>query len=139
MHGVTLEDIPAHGDVFDLGPTSFTRSKSVRDKFSDVDAPAAGGLFGGYSATVHYRLKKGSHALRIDKHAGKFAWEDEHVTMGRFRVTGRTERFVTPKGSKTPKSLIEIDIEQVPFDTPTTRGSGGKSVKPVIGDMSDMN
>jgi 2'-5' RNA ligase len=139
MHGVSLEDVPSHGDVFDLGPTSFTRSKSVRDRFSDVDAPAAGGLFGAYSTTVHYRLKKGAHALRIDKHAGTYAWEDEHVTMGRFRVTGRTERFVTPKGSKTPKSLIEIDIEQVPFDTPTTRGSSGKSVKPVIGDMTDMN
>ncbi len=126
MHDISPKDIPVDGDVFDLGPTSFTSSSKVRDKFATPSAAPSRG-FGG-SRVVHYKLESGSHSLRVDKHAGDFSWEDEHVAMGRYRVKSRTDKKVklkTKDGDTHEFDLSEIVIEQISFDTPISRGRNG--------------
>lgn len=122
MKEVHLEDVPGEGDVFSLGPTSFTRSRGVMDEFSQHDSASFG-----RPTTVHVRLEKGSHSLRIDQQVtGKWKHEQEHITMGRFKVTRRREREVTVKtkdGGKKTVTQIDIDIAQVGDDVPITVGT----------------
>lgn len=128
MHHVEAMDIPREGQTFDLGPTSFTRDRGVADEFS---IPRFSGSMPAGQYMVRVRVRKGSRALRIDRHAGGFAHEREHVGMGRYRVVSRREpRDVTVKTDhgKRTLSLIELEIEQVdPSGDPTYERPGNFS------------
>lgn len=109
MAGVQGRDIPHPGDTFDLEPTSFTRSTKVMDDF------ARPGIHEGEDFVVRQHVKKGSRALRIDRHAGSYEWEEEHVALGRYRVTGRREgREKFKVGGKVMEvKTVDLDIEQI--------------------------
>lgn len=109
--------LPEEGDVFALGPTSFSRSKKVGDSFATPDTHT-------YGSSVKMHIAKGSHSLQIDQEVtGKFNNEQEHLAMGRFKVTGRSERTVTmtaKNGVKTQVSVTEINLTQVDESVPIT-------------------
>jgi 2'-5' RNA ligase len=132
IHG---EDLPTEVDVFSLGPTSFTRSKKIADDFATPPYSDIGG-----ATVVHMRLAKGSHSLRVDQEiTGKFKNEQEHITLGRFKVTGRTERTATVKAKDgRPKDvrIIDLNIAQVDESVPITHHKGGKA--PIIGPGMDI-
>lgn len=114
MTEVRDSDVPRHGDVFELGPTSFTRSTKVRDRFAMHTTHEYGA-----ATTVHIKLKKGSRSLKIDEELDGTSWkgEQEHIAMGKFRVTGYKESRVkvpTKIGKKKEVTLYEIEIEQIP-------------------------
>lgn len=112
--GVHPDDVPKEGQIFELGPTSFTRSTSVRDRFTEhTDSDF------GRATSVEIRLKKGSRSLKIDHEVSKGSFKDEkeHLSMGKYRVTSSRQRTVTVKaknGKKKEITLFEVDIEQVP-------------------------
>lgn len=119
MAHVDLDELPGQDAVFSLSPTSFTRSTKVMQTFSKHSSSEYG-----RATSVHIRLAKGSRSLQIDQEVtGEHKGEQEHVTMGRYRVTRRNERTVTVQatdGGKKEITLVELDLEQVPDDTPTT-------------------
>lgn len=130
MHDVHPEDLPNKNDVFDFAPTSFTRSKKQRDKF----ATPRGGPDAESNHIVHYKLREGNRSLRIDKEAGSYSHEEEHVFMGRVRVVSRKDSEITIKnvdGKKGKYPLTEIELEMVSFETPTTRYEGGKATRTI--------
>jgi 2'-5' RNA ligase len=120
IQGVSRGEIPSEGAVFELGPTSFSRDRKVAERFS---TPRSSPEFGD-PHVVRYKLKKGSRSLRVDHVTGHWDWEKEHVTMGRFRVTKRTESRKRLKLRKTGEeheyTVVELEIEQVDYDTPKT-------------------
>jgi 2'-5' RNA ligase len=122
MPEVHPNDVPQVGDVISLGPTSFTRSRKVADDFALPDDAEFG-----RPTQVRVKLAKGSHSLRIDQEVtGKFRKEQEHLGMGKYRVTGRREKSVTVKarsGGKKTITSYEVDLEQVGDDVPVTRSS----------------
>lgn len=121
MAHVSPDDIPEQGGVFSLAPTSFTRSSKVMQSFSGHDSADYG-----LATSVHMHLAKGSRSLQIDQELSDHKGEQEHVTLGRYRVTRRTERQVTVKaarGGNKEITLYELDIEQVPDDTPLTQST----------------
>lgn len=125
MNGLHAGDVPAAGDTFDLGATSFTSSRSVARDFAHRDSPLSGG-----DHDVVVRLKKGSRSVQIEQHAGDFKREREHVSMGRFKVTGRRDSV----DAKTGRTTVELDIEQIDMDidvtfTRTQQSSGGFDVR----------
>lgn len=114
MAHVREGSMPREGDVFELGPTSFTRSTKVRDRFAMHTSDDYG-----VPTTVHVKLKKGSRSLRIDQELEGTSWagEQEHVALGKFRVTKYKEsrtKVPTKIGKKKEVILYEIEIEQVP-------------------------
>jgi len=124
MKDVPAKDLPQEGDVFDIGPTSFTRSEKVSERFSVSGGHSTMTNTRGEQVTViegnsvHMTVASGSRALRIDQHS-YFNDEQEHVAMGRYRVKSRKEKQVTTKladGSKGSVTRIEIELEQVSPD-----------------------
>ena len=130
MRDVPAHEIPNEGDVFDLAPTSFTRSKKVMEQFS---RPEEGGnsSFGSHNM-VHITVKKGSRTIQVSQYAPpKFAHEQEHVGLGRYHVTKHTTKTVTVKaldGSKSTLTLHEIEMEQVDTSMRVTRTSHAPNV-----------
>ncbi len=116
--------LPQEGDVFALGPTSFSKSKKVAADFSTPETHH-------YGDSVQMHLAKGSHSLSIGQEVtGKFSNEQEHLSMGRFKVTSRTDRTVTltaKNGVKTQVTLTELSMTQVDESVPITHTAGGKS------------
>lgn len=125
MPGVHPDDVPGTGDVIALGPTSFTTSTKVRDKFS---RPASAEY--GRATQVHYTVRGGSRAVSVSQHADpKFGDEKEWVGLGRYRVTSSTQRQVTVKAKDgLPKvvTLYEVELTQVDDGIPVTNTKGGK-------------
>ncbi len=121
MAEVKDEHIPHQGDVFDLGPTSFTKSPKVRDRFSQ---PADDKY--GVGTRVHMRLAKGGRAVQTSHYAPKqFADEEEFVAMGRFHVVSRRETMdevKTRNGGKRTVKTVHLDVVQLDEhnDMPTT-------------------
>lgn len=112
-----LADVPDHqipheGDVFDIGPTSFSADRGIAEEFA---RPAFHDLVAGTMVTM--RVAKGSHALRIDKVVPKtYQREKEHVALGRYHVTSRRESTKTVKagdGQKRTVRHIELELTQV--------------------------
>jgi 2'-5' RNA ligase len=127
MHGVHAGDVPQAGDTFDLGATSFTSSSRVAKSFAGRSTPLSSG-----DHDVVVRLKKGSRSVQIEQHAGSFKREREHVSMGRFRVTGRRDSV----DAKTGRTTVELDIEQIDMDIDVTFKA---SEQPSVGDYSAFN
>lgn len=124
MAHVAPDDVPRAGDVFELGPTSFTRSTKVRDRFSQHES---GPSSFGHETQVHITVKPGSRALRIDHERSlegtDWAKEQEHIGMGKYRVTKYKERQVEIKsrsGVKKTVTRYEVEVEQVPDTMETT-------------------
>lgn len=121
MSGVAEHKIPTEGDVFDLAPTSFTRSEKVRDRFAQ---PIHSDPSFGQGAAVRIKLAKGSRSVQTSQYAPKkYADEQEHVAMGRFHVTKRTDKRETMKasdGKKIEIKVVEIELTQVEPDAMET-------------------
>lgn len=126
MHDVPPAELPQEGDVFDLGPTSFTRSKKVSERpaFARSNGRKTMRTTSGEDVVVvegnevHITVSSGSRALRVDQHSF-FPDEEEHVGMGRYRVKKRREKIVTTElqdGTKGSVTRIEIELEQVSPD-----------------------
>lgn len=132
MAHVAPDAVPKAGDVFELGPTSFTRSTKVRDIFA---AHASGPSSFGHETQVHMTVKPGSRALRIDHEQSlhpDYAKEQEHIGMGKYRVTKYKEREVTIKttsGVKKTVTRYEVEVEQVPDTLETTIKTNKPSVQ----------
>lgn len=121
MRDVPPADLPQEGDVFDIGPTSFSRSEKVSERFSVTGGRKTMRTTSGEDKviiegnSVHMTVASGSRSLRVDQHS-YFDDEQEHITMGRFRVKSRREKEVTGKlsdGTKGTFTRIEIELEQV--------------------------
>jgi hypothetical protein len=121
MRDVPPADLPQEGDVFDIGPTSFTRSEKVSERFSVTGGRKTMKTTSGDEKvviegnSVHMTVARGSRALRVDQHS-YFDDEQEHIGMGRYRVKSRREKQVTAKlsdGTKGEITRIEIELEQV--------------------------
>jgi hypothetical protein len=119
MADVPDHKIPQAGDVFDLGPTSFTSDRRVaegfaRPKFNDL----------GSGTMVTMRVAKGSHALNVERAVPKaYRGEKEHVALGRYHVTSRKESTVTvtaQDGKKRSVTHIELELTQVDDSMPIT-------------------
>lgn len=113
MHSTSPHQVPQEGDVFDLGPTSFTSSRGVADDFMRPYSHAFG-----TGDVTRMKVKKKSRALRVDKHS-VHPDEKEYVGMGRYRVTSTSTSTITiksHKGDVREVTLHEIEIEQVSPD-----------------------
>jgi 2'-5' RNA ligase len=113
MAEVQDQHIPQQGDVFDLGPTSFTKSEKVRDSFS---APLDNSSFG-VKTRVHMKVAKNSRAIQTSHYAPKeYSHEQEYVGMGRYHVTSRRESVgeVTARnGKKVHVRTVELELTQL--------------------------
>lgn len=137
MAHVDPADVPGQGAVFALGPTSFTRSKKVMEDFGTHSSSQYG-----RATTVHMHVAKNSNSLRIDHELSRKGndpqKQQEHVGMGRYRVTKRTERQVTVKtrdGGRKEITLYDIEVAQVGDDVPITHTGGGKAYVPGPGEL----
>lgn len=114
MEGVAPDGVPVQGQVFKLGPTSFSRSRGQADDFAQ---PTGISSFG-HNTSVKITLKKNSRSLQIDQHANiVMKREKEHISMGTFRVTSSRSREIDVKaknGQRGKATLFELEIEQVP-------------------------
>lgn len=112
MHGVDPKHIPTKGDVFDLAPTSFTRSQTVAEQFATPTE------FETKLPVVLTKVKKNSRALRVDQYS-RFKDEKEHVAMGRYKVTDHkiSNKVIKHKdGVSRTVTFHEIELEQVDPD-----------------------
>lgn len=112
MGDVADNKIPRQGDVFDLGPTSFTKSTKVRDRFSQPGDDSYGA-----GTRVHMKVSKGSRAVQTSHYAPKqYADEEEFVGMGRYHVVSRRESTSTVKtknGRTRNVKTVELDVVQL--------------------------
>lgn len=114
MAEVPEHKIPRQDDVFELGPTSFTRSTKVRDDFS---APLDDSSFG-VKTRVHMEVAKGSRSIQTSHYATnkQYAKEEEHVALGKFHVTSRTESIDTVtarNGKKVSVKTVHLKVVQL--------------------------
>lgn len=111
MRGQSARSVPQSGDTFDVGATSFSSSSKVADSFATMAAQDG-------DVIVVQRVKKGSRALSIEQHANStYKSEKEHVALGRYRVTKRTDSQVTVKGLNGKSvTVTRVDLETEMID-----------------------
>lgn len=101
MFDVDPGGIPESGGTIKMGASSFTRSKNVATTFSGKSQPN--------SHSVVMKVRPGSRSLPIDHTVLKeFRHEQEHISMGSFRVLSHTTRS-GPSG----RTIHDVEVEQV--------------------------